>query len=107
MPLSAQQREQYFTDGFLIVPDFFALGELEAVIAEINGLVDDLANRLYRARRITDRHEEAGFTTRLARLEEEFPGAAVLIHIGGILGPALADLWSSPRLLDVVTQMLG
>ena len=107
MPLSTQQLEQYSADGFLIVPDFFAPGQLDPVITEIDGLVEGLANRLYDAGRITNRHEDAGFTTRLARLEEEYPGAAVLIHIGGILGPALADLWSSSRLLDAVTQMLG
>ena len=107
MPLSSQQLEQYFADGFLIVPNFFSTGELEPVIAEIDGLVDDLANRLYRAGKIQNRHESAGFTTRLALLEQEFPGAAVLIHIGGILGPKLAELWGSSHLLDVVAQMLG
>lgn len=107
MALSQQQLEQYREDGFLIVRDFFTPEELQPVKDEVDGLVDDLANRLHRAGRIKNRHEDAGFTTRLARLEAEYPGAAVLIHIGGILGPALASLWSSPRLLDVVAQMIG
>ncbi len=107
MPLTTRQLEQYFSEGFLIVPDFFTQQELEPVMAEVNGLVDRLANRLYEAGRITNRHENADFTTRLALLEAEYQGAAVLIHIGGILGAALADLWGSPRLLDVVEQMIG
>jgi hypothetical protein len=107
MTLSRQQREQYQEEGFLIVPDFLSREELQPVMDEVDGLVDSLANRLYRAGKIQNRHEDAGFYTRLSRLEEEFPGAAVLIHIGGILGPALAELWSSPRLLDVVEQMIG
>lgn len=107
MPLSPQQLEQYFTDGYLIVPGLFTKSELDPLIAEIDTLVDNLANRLFKAGRITNLHNEAGFQTRLALLEQEYPGAAVLIHIGGILGPALAALWSSKRLLDIVEQMLG
>lgn len=107
MPLAPVQLEQYFSDGFLIIPNFFTPQELYPIIAEVNGLVDDLANRLYAAGKITNRHEEADFRTRLALLEEEYRGAAVLIHIGGILGEALAELWASPRLLDIVEQMLG
>lgn len=107
MPLTPQQLKQYFEDGFLIVPDFFSEAELEPVIAEVESLVDSLANRLFKAGRITHRHENEGFRTRLARLEEEYPGAAVLIHIGGILGPELAKLWETPRLLDIIEQMLG
>ncbi len=107
MPLTTEQLAQYFEDGFLIVPNFFSKKELDPVIEEVNGLVDNLANRLYKAGKITNRHEGAGFETRLALLEEEYAGAAVLIHIGGILGVALANLWSSPKLLDVVEQMLG
>lgn len=40
-------------------------------------------------------------------MEGDYPGAAVLIHIGGILGQPLADLWANPRLLDLVEQILG
>jgi hypothetical protein len=107
MPLTAQQLEQYFEEGFLIVPDLFSEEQMEPVIEEVNGLVEGLANRLYAAGRVRNKHEEAGFATRLALLEEEYPGAAVLIHIGGILGPALASFWESPTLLDIVEQMIG
>ena len=43
----------------------------------------------------------------LTKLEEEFPGAAVLIHIQGVLGQPLADLWGSRELLDVIEQIPG
>ena len=107
MLLSTQQLEQYHKDGFLILPKFFSQVELTPVIAEINGLVDNLAERLYSAGKIQNRHKEAGFETRLALLEQEYPGTAVLIHIGGILGPALTHLWETPRLLDMVEQIIG
>src|ERR1051326_2810242 len=107
MPLTAEQLAQYHQDGFLILPRFFSEEELQPVIAEVEGLVDRLAERLYAAGKIRNKHAEAGFTTRLALLEKEYPGAAVLIHIGGLLGWALAHLWETPRLLDIVEQIIG
>jgi hypothetical protein len=107
MRLSAAQVRQFQEDGFLIVPNFFAQEQLDPVIGWVNTLVDDLAERLYAAGKIRDKHVGEGFYTRLTKLEEEFPGAAVLIHIRGILGQPLADLWGSKPLLDVVEQILG
>jgi hypothetical protein len=107
MRLSDQQLRQYRDDGFLILPGFFTRDDLEPVMDWIDTLVDDLARRLLAAGKIRNQHAGEGFYTRLTRLEEEFPGAAVLIHIGGVLGQPLADLWASPRLLDVVEQLLG
>jgi hypothetical protein len=73
----------------------------------INQLVDDLANRLYAAGRIRNTYSDEGFYTRLTMLEREFPGAAVLVHIGGVLGQPVAELWGSKDLLDVIQQILG
>ena len=105
--LSPTQLEQYREDGFLVVRDFFPRAELQPVMDWICELVDNLANHLYDAGKIHDKHENEGFDTRLTSLERDYPGAAVLIHIGGILGKPLADLWANPRLLDLVEQIIG
>jgi hypothetical protein len=107
MPLTDGQLRQFHEDGFLIVRDFFTPGQLQPVTEWINGLVDDLAERLYDAGKIHDKHSNEGFHTRLTHLEREFPGAAVLVHIHGVLGQPLADLWASRELLDVIEQILG
>jgi hypothetical protein len=107
MRLTDTQLCQFQDDGFLIVRDFFSQEQLQPVVGWINGLVDDLAERLYAAGKIRDKHAGEGFYTRLTKLEEEFPGAAVLIHIGGVLGQPLADLWGAKELLDVIEQILG
>jgi len=107
MRLSEEQLRQYDADGFLVVRDVFTKEELAPLQREIDGLVDDLARRLQRAGKITNLHEDKGFYERLTALEKDFPGAAVLIHIGGILKPALAALWSSPKLLEMIEQILG
>jgi hypothetical protein len=107
MRLSDAQIRQFHEDGFVIVRDFFTPRQLQPVIDWIDDLVDDLAERLWAAGKVRDKHAGEGFLTRLTKLEEEFPGAAVLIHIRGILGQPLADLWASQPLLDVVEQILG
>jgi len=107
MPLTDAQLQQFEEDGFLIVRDFFRPAELAPVIAWIDQRVDDLANRLHDAGKIRNRYVGDGFETRLTNLEREFPGAAVLLHIGGVLGQPLADLWGSKKLLDMIEQILG
>ena len=107
MMLTQQQLEQYREDGFLIVESFFTEQDLQPVIDEIGGLVDRVAAPAGAAGRITDLHEDEGFYTRLTKLEQDAPGAAVLVHIAGILGPNLANLWASDKLLDVVEQIIG
>jgi ectoine hydroxylase-related dioxygenase (phytanoyl-CoA dioxygenase family) len=107
MRLSQDQLKQYHDDGFLIVRDLFDVQELEPLKEEINQQVDELAHRLLQAGKITNLHQDKDFYHRLTTLEHDSPGAAVLIHISGVLRPQLAKLWSSPKLLDIVEQLLG
>ena len=107
MSLTDMQLQQFQDDGFLIVRDFFRPEQLAPVIEWVDQLVDELANRLFDAGKIGNRYEGDAFDTRLTNLEREFPGAAVLLHIGGLLGQPLADLWGSKELLDVIEQILG
>lgn len=105
--LTPTEVQQYFDDGFLIVNDLFDPAELQPVMDEIGMLVDDLAERLYKAGKVGSTHADKDFFHRLTALEAEFKGAAVLMHINGWLGPQLARLWSAPRLLDIVEQFIG
>jgi hypothetical protein len=107
MVLTKAQVEQYREDGFLIVEDYLTPAELRPVMDEIDGIVDDLADRLYDAGKIKDKHADLDFFHRLTALQQEYKGAAVLIHINGWLGPRLARLWSSPKLLDIIEQFVG
>ena len=52
-------------------------------------LVDDLANRLFKAGRIKDLCQSEGFYTRLTAIERQFPSASVLMHKGGVLPRAV------------------
>ncbi len=85
----------------------FSDAELQPVIDAIDEKVDALAERLYASGKISNKFENEGFLTRLTKLQEVFPGAATLIHTGGILPKAFADIWSSTKLLDMIEQILG
>jgi len=91
--LSEEQLRQYKDEGFVVVgPDFFSREELEPVIQEIAACVDLLAKKLYAAGKIQDKHEDKGFYERLGHIEKQFPGAPVLIHTMGKLGPELTKV---------------
>ncbi|HWF43869.1 MAG TPA: phytanoyl-CoA dioxygenase family protein [Candidatus Kapabacteria bacterium] len=105
--LSTEQIHQYHNDGFLIVRDLFTNAELQPVIDAIDEKVDALARKLYAAGQISDLYDSEGFLTRLSYLELSFPGSATLIHTGGTLPHAFANIWSSQKLLDIIEQLLG
>jgi hypothetical protein len=105
--LTPAQLSQYWTDGFLVVPDLFTDSELQPVIDAINAKVDRLATKLFDLGKITDRFEGEGFETRLIHLEKASKGAATVLHSSGLLAPELAELWSSKKLLDIIEQIVG
>jgi hypothetical protein len=107
MPLTPEQLNQYQEDGFLVVPDFFTESELQPVIDAIDAKVGRLAQKLEEQGKIADTFENEGFLTRLTKLEKASKGAATVLHSSGVLPDELATLWSSPKLLDVMEQILG
>ncbi|KAK7484970.1 hypothetical protein BaRGS_00023748 [Batillaria attramentaria] len=98
---------QFFEKGYVLVEDFFTPQELEPVRQATARLVDDLAQRLYKAGKITNLQEDAGLFQRLTLIEQEFPGASVILHKQAILPPEYRALLSNERLLNVLEQVLG
>ena len=43
---------QSVLQGYIVVPDFFSAAELDPCKEAVNGLVDELANNLYKAGKI-------------------------------------------------------
>jgi hypothetical protein len=107
MALTSHQLAQFDRDGFLLVRDLFTPAELRPAMAEIAGKVERLARALHAAGRLDDLHADEGFYQRLTSIERDCPGAATVLHTNGVLEPALAALWSHPRLLDIMEQLLG
>ena len=107
MTISAEQLAQYERDGFLIIEGMFSDDDLQPVIDEFEAAVASLAGRLFEAGRITSAYADEGFYTRMAKVAAEYDEAPGLMQISTPMGPELAALWSSDRLLGVVAAIIG
>lgn len=105
--LTDEELRKYQEDGFLVVEDFFADADLKPVLDEIESRVDTLAQKLYKGGKISSLHSDLDVWHRLTAMDKEFPGAAVLIHTEGVMGPALQKLFSHPRLLNLMSCVIG
>ena len=99
--ISKTQIEQYNEEGYTIVEDVFNMDELNPILNEFEEIVEDFADKAFKAEKISNKHEDKDVFKRLAALEKDFKGSSVLIHHRGELKPALANLWGSKKLLDL------
>ncbi|XP_072048101.1 uncharacterized protein [Amphiura filiformis] len=93
--------------GFLPLPNLFKPEELDPVREGVAKEVDRLANKLYDAGKIKDKHEDAGLFERLTLIENDFPGASVLLHKAGNLPVVFQKLWTNERLMNIMEQLIG
>lgn len=106
-PLSPQQLQQYFTEGWVIVDGILPTNILEGAIDSVKHLVDDIADRLFSKGKIVDRCKDASFQQRLIQLEEQFKHANVLLHKNGVLPLGIQQVWAHSSLMAVANQILG
>ncbi len=107
MPLSPEQIGFFHDQGYLLVEDLIPPADLQPVIEEIDREVDWRARRLVAKGELSQPYDECGFETRLARISSETDKIAVSIWNGILHGPAIFDLISHPRLVDVAEQLCG
>ncbi|CAH1786911.1 unnamed protein product [Owenia fusiformis] len=105
--LTPKQLEQFFDKGYVLIKDYLNVEELNACKDAIDVMVDDLAEQLFEEKKIKRKYREFGFYQRLARLEEDCPGACVMLHKLGKLPKAFRDLWSNEKLLNMMEQLIG
>lgn len=106
-PLTEQELDQFFSEGYLIKHGVFSKEELQPSISDIELSVDDLANVLLAAGKIKDTFKGVGFYQRLIKLVEQFKDAAVLLHKKDTLPPAFGGLLAHPKMLAIAKQILG
>lgn len=107
--LSAQQKAFYETDGYLVLPDLLSDAELEPARQAMTRKVDQIADELLAAGRITDPLKHRPFKYRLAEL---FAGLtdADFLKFGRSWRDRLGGyfiLMSNPTIIDVVESLIG
>jgi hypothetical protein len=105
--LSEEKLKQFFKDGYLVIESFFTPEELDPAKEAVKQLVEDLADKLYKAGKIKSMYSEYGLNDRLIMLENDFPGANIILHKLGRLPQALRNVWSNERALNLAEQILG
>ena len=105
--LSTDQREQFESDGYLVIEDLFTEEDLQPVIDEICSEVDLRARALVESRELSRAYEEDDFEHRLARISAETDQVALAIWNGTLAGPAIFNLIRHPRLLDIAESFCG
>jgi hypothetical protein len=103
-PLTPDQVQQYFEDGFLILPRFFE-ARLPGLQNDVEALIDSLARRLLAAGLIASLHEGLGWTSRLLAITREYPNAPMAFIKQGILPENFQALFADERMLDAAAQL--
>ena len=118
--LNAEQRAAYDEDGFVVLRGLLdPTRDLDPVLVEYAGVLDELAQKLFAADKITSLYEELPFGRRLSQIYLEtrtvfaghFDCTLSMVGVAAdspiLVGPAVFDLLCNGRLLDVLEDLFG
>jgi len=105
--LTDEQMKQFYSEGFVIIPEFFDTDVLEKCKAAFGRSVDTLVDELISEGKLTKRYEDLDLFKRLTEICKECPGANMMIYKKQVLHEEIRNLWSHPKLLDVCAEILG
>lgn len=103
-PLTGEQVDRYFSDGFLILPKFFEK-RLPGLQSDVETLIDGLAHKLKAAGKVSSLYADSTWTKRLLQLTEEYPDAPMVLIKQGILPEHFQQLFADERMLDIAAQL--
>jgi hypothetical protein len=105
--LPQSEINKFFDEGYIVVRDFFTREELDPCRSDIEVMVEQLAQKLYKAGKVKRLYEEYGLFQRLTKLEEEFQGANILLFKYQKMPESFQKLWVNERMLNLLEQILG
>lgn len=105
--LSSDQLAQYEDDGFLVVHNVLDKNDLQPVVNYCEALTSALAEELFARERINCLHQELDFKYRLSKLEQEYPGAGVMVTLRNKMSLEIFRLWTNEKLLNIIECLLG
>lgn len=117
MVLTQDQLNQFETEGVLVVPDVLPISTLEAVRAEYADLLDALYDTWHAEGRVPN-PEGLDFWQKLLvsyragcdwfqPMDISLPGGEIEADTPFHFGPAVFDMLTAPRLLDLVEDLIG
>lgn len=104
-PLTNEQVEAFYKDGFLVLEDFYPATALREVQVDVEHQIDVLTKDLFAAGKIKSLYEDQDWTARLNLVRKEHPDAPVLLTKRGVLPSSLQRIFAEPRILDVASQL--
>jgi hypothetical protein len=106
-PLTHEQVETFFKTGVLVLPEFYSKQQIDAVKADTEKVIDELAHMLYRAKRIGSLYNSnsSDWQERMAKITSEDPQAPIFLTKAGVLPEAFWEIFGDERMLDVATQL--
>lgn len=123
MVLVPEQIDRFNRDGFLALETLLPPAPLDAVWAEYEALLDEVAQTLWAEGKLKDRYQGLAFGPRYTALINDFPDLHFYLNISLPLlndpaerranpyrvhaGPAVFGLITHPALLDVIESLLG
>jgi len=118
--LSRAQQQDFESEGFVVVEDVLDPDqEIAGVLAEYADALDEIATDFLQKGLIESTHSELGFTERLIRVSQEsgqpipqffdfsLPQTGIRHDTPIRVGPAVFRLLTTPRLLDLVEDVVG
>ena len=112
--LTQDQFNQFFEQGYTVIPNLVPSEELEPLRNEIAQLIDLAAEKLLVEGKITKLYSDEDFDTRLGKLMEEFPESRNELFRaiegkggGGHAGREMFNMLTHPKLLDAMEDLVG
>lgn len=105
--ITDDQKKFFYENGYLLLPKVLDDNDLKDVIAELDYEIDMRAKQLFENGEISGIYANESFETRLAKISKETPKLAVSIWNGILHGPAIFELITNEKLLDVAEAFCG
>ena len=107
MKLSQAQIDRFHEDGYLQLDDALASADINPVIWEFEGIIDQRARDLYAKGRLTNLHECEPFDRRIACLAAESDSIAGELSPSHTRGAAMFYLMRNSTILDILESLIG
>jgi len=105
--LTEKQKEFFKEEGYLLIKKVVENSDLQGVIDELNEEIGLRARKMLASGDLSQLYEDEPFERRLAKISIESPKLAVSIWNGILHGPAIFNLITNSKLLNVAEAFCG